>query len=409
MAAIEVGVHIVDTALAPMAGLTSQPSMNALIAALRGSPRETGLTNRAMQPLADYWEAVREYYAPFECGLKSSTSEVYYHEIPGGQYSNLRPQAASLGLLHRWGDVKHAFAVVNQLCGDIPKVTPSSKMVGDFAMFLVQNDLLTMRGDLAASVAATRQKLLQDSARLDFPQGVVQYFQGQLGHPPGGFPADLRAAVLKGLPVIEGRPSDGMKPFDFDKATEHVRERTGEAPARRDVVSYALYPRVLDDFFAFRNRCGDVSLLATPVYFYGIETGQEVWVEIEPGKTLVISLEAKGDADHDGNVTVYFKLNGQNRQVTVPDRSLLKETEARRRADPAVRGEVGAPMPGRVIVVHCREGVTVALGEPLLTLEAMKMETIVRAPVAGTVRELCTDSKAQVKAQDLLVVIDAKK
>jgi len=409
MAAIECGVHIVDTALAPMAGLTSQPSMNALIAALRGSPRETGLTNRAMQPLADYWEAVREYYAPFECGLKSSTSEVYYHEIPGGQYSNLRPQAASLGLLHRWGDVKHAFAVVNQLCGDIPKVTPSSKMVGDFAIFLVQNDLLTMRGDLQSSTEATKQKLLLESKRLDFPQSVVQYFQGYLGHPPGGFPADLRAAVLKGLPMLEGRPSDGLKPFDFEKATEHVRQRTGEQPALHDVVSYALYPRVLDDFFAFRNRCGDVSLLPTPVYFYGIEMGQEIWIEIEPGKTLVISLEAKSDADDEGNVTVYFKLNGQNRQITVPDRSRVKETEARRRADPAVPGEVGAPMPGRVIALHCREGVTVAEGEPLLTLEAMKMETVVRAPVAGTVRELCTDVKAVVKAQDLLVVIDPKK
>ncbi len=409
IAAIETGVHIVDTALSPMAGLTSQPSMNALIAALRGAQRETGLTNKAMQPLADYWEAVREYYAPFECGLKSSTSEVYYHEIPGGQYSNLRPQVASLGLLHRWADVRHAFAVVNQLCGDIPKVTPSSKMVGDFAIFLVQNDLLVMRGDLRASTEATRQKLLLDSRRLDFPQSIVQYFQGYLGHPPGGFPEDLRAAVLKGLPVLEGRPSDGLPPFDFDKATQHVANRLGQHPARRDVVSYALYPRVLDDFFVFRNRCGDVSLLPTPVYFYGLDMGQEVWVEIEPGKTLVVSLDAKSEPDEEGTVTVYFRLNGQNRQVTVADRSLQKDTETRRRADPAVAGEVGAPMPGRVIVLHAREGQAVAAGEPLLTLEAMKMETIVRSPIAGTVRELCTDVKASVKAQDLLVVLDGRK
>ena len=409
MAAIDSGVHIVDVALAPMAGLTSQPSMNALIAALHGAPRETGLTNRAMQPLADYWEAVREYYAPFECGLKSSTSEVYYHEIPGGQYSNLRPQVASLGLIDRWGEVKHAFAVVNQLCGDIPKVTPSSKMVGDFAVFLVQNDLLVMRGDLPTSTAATKQKLLVESNRLDFPQSVVQYFQGFLGQPPGGFPDDLRAAVLNGMPILTGRPSDGMKPFDFGKATEHVRHRLGAEPAVRDVVSYALYPRVLDDFFAFQSRCGDVSLLPTPIYFYGLDMGQEAWIEIEPGKTLVVSLEAKSEPDEDGHVTVYFKLNGQSRQVVVADRSLAKETEARRRADPALPGEVGAPMPGRVIVLHCREGAVVAAGDPLLTLEAMKMETVVRAPIAGTVRELCTDVKAQVKAQDLLVVLDPKK
>ncbi|MCB9887838.1 MAG: pyruvate carboxylase [Planctomycetes bacterium] len=409
MAAIESGVHIVDIALSPMAGLTSQPSMNALIAALRGAPRETGLMNKVLQPLADYWEAVREYYAPFECGLKSSTSEVYYHEIPGGQYSNLRPQAASLGLLERWADVKHAFAIVNQLVGDIPKVTPSSKMVGDFAVFLVQNDLLVLEGDLARSVAATRQKLLAESRRLDFPLSVVQYFQGYLGHPPGGYPQELRAAVLKGLPELVGSPSDGMPPFDFAAASEHVEQRTGRAASRRDVLSYALYPRVMDDFFTFRNRCGDVSLLPTPVYFYGLEMGQEVWVEIEPGKTLVVSLEAMGEPDEEGNVTVYFKLNGQNRQVLVRDRSLGGEVDSRRRADPAVAGEVGAPMPGRVIALHVAEGAAVAAGDPLLTLEAMKMETVVRAPVDGTVRELCVDDKQQVKAQDLLVVVDVAK
>ncbi|MBK8097588.1 MAG: pyruvate carboxylase [Planctomycetes bacterium] len=409
IAAIDSGVHIVDTALAPMAGLTSQPSMNALIAALRGAARETGLTNRAMQPLADYWEAVREWYGPFECGLKSSTSEVYYHEIPGGQYSNLRPQVASMGLLHRWNDVKHAFAVVNQLCGDIPKVTPSSKMVGDFAIFLVQNDLLVMRDSLAASTEATKQKVLAESRRIDFPLSVVQYFQGFLGQPPGGFPADLRAAVLKGLKTLSGRPSDGMKPFDFDTATRHVAERLGREPAHRDVVSYALYPRVLDDFFVFLNRCGDVSLLPTPVYFYGLELGQEVWVEIEEGKTLVIALEAVGEPDAEGQVTVYFKLNGQNRAITVADKSKAQVADTRRRADPARPGDVGAPMPGRVIALLCKEGAAVKAGDPLVSLEAMKMETVVRAPVAGVVREVCVDVKAPVKAQDLLVVLEPAK
>ncbi len=407
MAAIESGVHIVDTALSPMAGLTSQPSMNALIAALRGAQRETRLTNKAQQPLCDYWEAVREFYAPFECGLKSSTSEVYYHEIPGGQYSNLRPQVGSLGLLHRWADVRHAFAVVNQLCGDIPKVTPSSKMVGDFAIFLVQNDLLVMRGDLATSTAATKQRLLADAGRLDFPQSVVQYFQGQLGQPPGGFPEDLRAAVLKGLPVLNGRPSDGMPPFDFAGASTMLAERLGREPARRDVVSHALYPRVMDEFFAFQTRCGDVSLLPTPVYFYGLDIGQEVWIQLEPGKTLVVQLDAKGEPDADGNVTVYFRLNGQHRQVVVADRALVVETEQLRRADAAIPGQVGAPMPGRVVALHVQEGQNVTAGEPLLTLEAMKMETIVRAPIAGEVRELCTDVKAAVKAQELLVVLGA--
>jgi pyruvate carboxylase len=406
MAAVDTGVEIVDVALAPMAGLTSQPSMNALIAALRGSKRETGLTNKAMQPLADYWESVRDYYSPFECGLKSSTSEVYFHEIPGGQYSNLRPQVASLGLLHRWNDVKLAFAVVNQLVGDIPKVTPSSKMVGDFAVFLVQNDLLQPGADFDDSVRATRQKVLAESRRLDFPQSVVQYFQGYLGNPPGGFPEDLRQAVLKGLPVLTGRAGEGMAPFDFDAAAQRLRTRAGREPTQRETVSYALYPRVLDDYFAFQGRCGDVSILPTPVYFYGMQPGQEVWVEIEAGKTLVVSLDAVSEADAEANVTVYFKLNGQNRQITVPDRSRLQTTEQRRRADAEKPGELGAPMPGRVIALHCREGQTIAANEPLVTLEAMKMETVVRAPFAGTVREICTDLAAAVKAQDLLLVLD---
>jgi pyruvate carboxylase len=305
--------------------------------------------------------------------------------------------------------VKHAFAIVNRLVGDIPKVTPSSKMVGDFAVFLVQNDLLRMREDFASSVEATRERVLSEGKRLDFPESVVQYFRGYLGNPPGGFPAELRRAVLKGLPVLTGRPSEGLPEFDFEAASRRIQERTGEPVAHRDVVSAALYPRVFDDHIAFAARCGDVSILPTPVYFYGLEPGQEVWVEIEPGKTLVISLEAMGEPDAAGAVSVYFKLNGQNRQVTVVDRSLAKPAEARRKADAAVPGQVAAPMPGRVIGVHCREGGVVQAGEPLLTLEAMKMETVVRAPMAGTVHEICTDLRAHVQAQDLLVVIDSEK
>jgi pyruvate carboxylase len=405
MAAIESGVHVVDTALAPMAGLTSQPSMNALIAALRGSDHETGLTNKNMQPLANYWEAVREYYAPFECGLKSSTSEVYYHEIPGGQYSNLRPQVASLGLLHRWNEVKHAFAVVNQLVGDIPKVTPSSKMVGDFAIFMVQNDVLVLAEDFQEMVEATRHKVLDQARRLDFPQSVVTYFQGSLGQPPGGFPADLQAAVLKGQPVGKGRAGAAMPAFDFEAARKHLERISERQVENCDVVSYALYPRVVDEFMRFRNQCGDVSILPTPVYFYGLEIGQEVWIEIEPGKTLVVALEAIGEPDDEGKVRVYFKLNGQNRNVMVLDQSRAADVETRRQADPARPGQVGAPMPGRVIGVHVEEGAMVQEGDPLLTLEAMKMETVVRAPVAGEVHELCTDVGQQIQGGDLLVIV----
>ncbi|MFO1053539.1 MAG: pyruvate carboxylase [Planctomycetota bacterium] len=403
--AIETGVHIVDVALAPMAGLTSQPSLNALIAALRGGPHDTGVKNKDLQSLADYWEAVREYYGPFECGLKSGTAEVYYHEIPGGQYSNLRPQVASLGLLHRWNDVKHAFAVVNQLVGDIPKVTPSSKMVGDFATFLVQNDLLVMRDTLAESCAATRVKLLERAARLDFPVSVVQYFQGHLGHPPGGFPEDLRAAVLKGLPVVHGNPSDDMPPLDLDQLGEKLQKRFSRPFAPHEVVSAALYPRVMDEFFRFRDRFGDVSILDTPIYFHGLEQGREVWVELEEGKTLVVRLDAVSEPAEDGSVTVYFTLNGQARPMTVIDRSLAKPEESGRKADPANADQVGAPMPGKVIAVKVKAGDEVKEGDPLITLEAMKMETIVRAPRAGRIAELVAAEGKPVQARDLLAVL----
>jgi pyruvate carboxylase len=272
----------------------------------------------------------------------------------------------------------------------------------------VQNDLLEMRGDLSSSVEATRQKLLMESKRLDFPQSVVTYFQGHLGKPPGGFPADLGPAVLKGEPVLSGRPSDGMEPFDFEAAKAHCAARMGRAPEDRDVVSYALYPRVLDDYFAFRTRCSDVSLLPTPVYFYGLEMGQEVWIELERGKALLVSLEARSEPDDEGLVTVYFKLNGQNRQVVVPDRSLEGEVVTRRRADPSKSSDVGSPMPGSVIALHVVEGADVAEGDPVLTLEAMKMETIVRATCSGRVRELCTDVAASVQSDDLLVIIEPR-
>ena len=405
LVAIEHGVHIVDGAFASMAGLTSQPSLNALIAALREHKRDTGLTNKKLQPLVDYWDDVREYYSPFECGLKSSTTEVYFHEIPGGQYSNLRPQVAELGLLHRWNDVKVAFAVVNQLCGDIPKVTPSSKMVGDFAIFLLKNDLLVSEPSFEATVAATRARLLQEAARLDFPSSVTGYFQGALGRPPGGYPEDLRAAVLKGLPELHGLPGAGLAPVDLDKLTSELSKKLGRPIARHEAISSALYPRVLDDYWALLAKFEDVSILDSPSYFFGMEIGQEIWVELEPGKTLVISLAAVGDPNDDGLRTVYFELNGHSRQVSVRDRSRASAAPERRKAERDNEKHVGASMSGLVITVHVKLGDQVAAGAPLLTLEAMKMETVVRAPHAGRVAELLAVVKSAVRVGDLLAVL----
>ena len=405
LVAIDRGVHVVDVALASMAGLTSQPSMNALVSALRGNRRDTQLTNKKLQPLCDYWEDVREYYAPFECGLKSSTSEVYYHEIPGGQYSNLRPQVAEMGLLHRWNDVKDAFAIVNQLVGDIPKVTPSSKMVGDFAIFLLKNNLLAKKDTFDKSVVATRAQVLAAAPRLDFPSSVVDYFQGQLGSPPGGFPEDLRAAVLKGMRIIKGRPSDSVPPTDLEAVAKKLAPKLSRPVTRRDAVSAALYPRVLDDYFASLERFEDVSILDTPTYFYGLEVGQEVLVDLEPGKTLVISLSAVGDPDEQGMRTVYFSLNGHARSVRVRDRSRASLLPERRLADPSDPSQVAASMPGLVVALHCKPGDALVAGAAVLTLEAMKMETVVRAPRAGRLKELVPGLKSTVQAGDLLAIL----
>ncbi len=404
LVAIEHGVHIVDGALASMAGLTSQPSLNALIAALREHRRDTGLTNKKLQPLVDYWDDVRDPYSPFECGLKSSTTEVYFHEIPGGQYSNLRPQVAAMGLLHRWNDVKTAFAVVNQLCGDIPKVTPSSKMVGDFAIFLLKNELLANQHTFEETVAATRAAVLREAGRLDFPSSVVGYFQGHIGNPPGGFPEDLRAAILKGLPVAQGGPGDGLEPVDLTALATALAQKHGRKLARHEVISAALYPRVLDEFWAQLALYEDVSILETPTYFYGMEVGQEIWVELEPGKTLVVSLSAVGEPNEDGGRTVWFEVNGHGRQVSVRDRSRASAAQERRKAERGNDKHIGASMPGLVMAIQVKPGAKVEAGDALLTLEAMKMETVVRAPRAGTVAEILTAPKTQVQAGDLLLL-----
>jgi pyruvate carboxylase len=405
LVAIEHGVHIVDGALASMAGLTSQPSLNALIAALRENPRDTMMTNKKLQPLVDYWDDVRDYYKPFECGLKSSTTEVYFHEIPGGQYSNLRPQVAEMGLLSRWNDVRESFAVVNQIIGDIPKVTPSSKMVGDFAIFLIKNDLFEHGLTFEESVALTRKRLLAAAHRLDFPSSVTDFFQGRLGQPPGGFPKDVQAAILKDLPELHGRPSDGMPPVDLDALAATLSKKYNRPIARHEAVSAALYPRVLAGYWEQLAKYEDISILETPAYFYGIELNQEINVELEPGKTLVITLDAVGDADEEANVTVYFSLNGHGRQVSVRDRSRTSTAAERRLASRDDPKHVGASMPGTVIAVHAKAGDNVDAGAPLLTLEAMKMELVVRSPRAASVQEIVPRLKSSVQPGDLLAVL----
>jgi pyruvate carboxylase len=394
-AAIEAGVDIVDGAVGSMSGMTSQPSLSSLAFGLAGTPRDPHIDPAAMEQLSVYWDPVRAYYAPFEAGLKAPAADVYEHEIPGGQYSNLRAQAEALGVgssAEGWESVKRAYADVNRLFGDIPKVTPSSKVVGDMAIWMVKQKLD------AAAVSAR-------AGELTFPESVIDYMTGALGMPPGGFPEPLRANVLKGAKTIDGRPGASMPPFDWAGAKKEMETLAGTEVARRDVVSYALYPKVMREYMEHRALHGDTSVLSTPTFFYGLRVGEEAWIDIEPGKTLIVKLLSIGDVEADGARVLTFELNGQSRSVRVFDDS-AKVTGPKRRKVSGKPGEVGAPMPGRVIDLVTKVGEVVKSGQKLLVTEAMKLETVVKSPVTGTVREIVSGAGESVEAGDLLVVIE---
>jgi pyruvate carboxylase len=390
--AAEAGVDIVDCAISSMSGLTSQPSLNALVAALEQSERATGLNLEELQKLSDYWEVVREYYQAFEKGLKTTTADVYLHEMPGGQYTNLRQQAESLGLGDRWEEVKKAYAEVNRMLGDIVKVTPSSKMVGDLALFMVQNNL-------------TEEELRKRGETLDFPASVVDFFMGYMGQPPGGFPEWLQRIVLKGREPLACRPGEMLEPVDFDESRKTLTEKINRPLKERDLVSYALYPQVFLDMMNHFEKYHDVSVLDTPTFFYGMRPGEEITVEIEDGKTLMIKLIGVGGLDPDGTRTVYFELNGQPREVVVRDESANVTTVVRRKADQGDIKQIGALMSGNVVKVLVEKGDKVKKGEHLIITEAMKMETQVQAPIDGVVKEILVQEGDRLETGDLMIIL----
>jgi pyruvate carboxylase len=393
LACAEAGADIVDVALEPMAGLTSQPAMGAVVAALEGGPRDTKIDLASLQGLATYWEQTRRVYAPFESGLKSGSADVYFHEMPGGQYTNLQFQATQLGLSDRWPAIKRAYAAANRLLGDLIKVTPSSKVVGDLAQFMVQNDL-----DEAA--------VLEQAGTLSFPVSVVEFLQGYLGVPHGGFPEPLRSRVVRDLPRVEGRPGAALPPVDLAGLRRELRAEHGPHLRDVDVLSAALYPRVWGEYREFRDRFSDVSVLPTRLFLAPLEVDEEVSVEIERGKTLIIKLRAVGELDPDGTRLVYFELNGRPRSIRVTDEAAATTRVARERADASDEGSIGAPMPGVVIDVRTQPGADAEQGAPLVVLSAMKMETIVAAPSAGKVERVLVAVGDSVAAGDLLVQLD---
>jgi pyruvate carboxylase len=393
MMAAQAGVDIVDVALSSVSGLTAQPNMNALLSTLEGSIWDPQLDQGGMQKLANYWETVRTYYEPFESELRSGTAQVYHHEIPGGQYSNYKPQVEGLGLGHRWEECKDMYRKVNDLFGDVIKVTPSSKIVGDMAMFLVQNNL-------------EPEDVFTKGADLAFPQGVVDFFKGMIGQPVGGFPPELQKIILKGEQPLTCRPGELLEPVDFSSKKEELQVKLGHNVSERDVLSAVLYPGVFEEYDRFRQEYSDTSFLPTPVFFYGLDVGDEVSIDIEAGKTLIIKLNAIGRVHEDGTRNIYFELNGEPRVVKVNDLSAETDVVNHEKADPANVKHVGAPMPGKIFKIMAVVGEKVSAGETLLTTEAMKMETNVKTKVDGVVAEVRFGEGDQVDQGDLLVILE---
>ena len=390
--AIEAGVDIVDVAVSSMAGLTSQPSANSLYYALAGTERQPNLDIKAIDQLSDYWEVTRKYYQGFESGMNSPHTEVYEHEMPGGQYSNLQQQAKGVGLGNRWAEVKKMYRQVNDMFGDVVKVTPSSKIVGDMALFMVQNNL-------------TEEDIYEKGLSIDFPDSVVEFFQGYLGQPYQGFPEKLQKVMLKGREPITGRPGENLEPIDFEQLKETLFQKLDRPVTDFDVLSYALYPKVYLGYQGFYEQFGDLSKLDTPTFFYGLRLGQEVEIEIEKGKVLMVKLVSIGEAQKDGTRIVYFELNGQQREVQIKDENIETTIASKVKADKTNPNHIGATMPGTVIKTLVENGDTVKKGDHLMITEAMKMETTVQAAFDGVVQKVHVSNGEAIQTGDLLIEI----
>lgn len=391
--AIDAGVDIIDTAIASMSGLTSQPSVNSLYYALDGFKRNMRTDIQGLEELSHYWSTVRPYYVDFESDIKSPNTEIYQHEMPGGQYSNLSQQAKSLGLGERFNEVKDMYRRVNFLFGDIVKVTPSSKVVGDMALYMVQNDL-------------DEQSIIEQGYKLDFPESVVSYFKGEIGQPVNGFNKQLQDIILKGQQPLTERPGEYLKPVDFDEIREQLQDKNYGEVTEQDIISYVLYPKVFDQFIQTRQQYGNLSLLDTPTFFFGMRNGETVEIEIENGKRLIIKLETISEADENGNRTIYYVMNGQARRITIKDENIKTNANVKPKADKTNPNHIGAQMPGSVTEVKVSVGDEVKVNQPLLITEAMKMETTIQAPFNGVIKKVTVGNSDAIATGDLLIEIE---
>jgi pyruvate carboxylase len=395
LAASDAGVDIVDLAIASMSGSTSQPNLNSIVAALQHTPRDTGLDLAALNEFSDYWEAVRELYAPFDSSPRTGSAAVYLHEMPGGQYTNLIEQAKAMGLGHRWREIMRTYAEVNQLFGDIVKVTPSSKVVGDMTLFLLSRGIKTT-------------DVLNLAPGMSFPASVVDMLAGGLGQPPGGWPKPLQKVVLGKRKPLRGRPGAKLPAVDLEceKAALHEKHRKEITDA--DLYCHLMYPEVYAEFVRFQRTYEEVTMLPTSAFLYGLKPGEEISIEIEPGKILFVKLIHVGEPDKDGYRTVLFELNGRPRETFVLDHSVQNRAKPRPKADPADARQIGAPIPGLISTIAVSVGTRVAGGDKLLTMEAMKMQTTVYAPCDGILDEILVQVGDTVEAKDLLARLRAK-
>ncbi|MBZ4021997.1 pyruvate carboxylase [Rhodobacter sp. TJ_12] len=394
LAAADAGVDAVDAAMDAFSGGTSQPCLGSIVEAMHHSERDTGLDIDAIRHMSNYWEAVRHQYAAFESGLEAPASEVYLHEMPGGQFTNLKAQARSLGLEERWHEVAQAYADANRIFGDIVKVTPSSKVVGDMALMMVAQNL-------------SMADVLDPAKDMAFPDSVIDMLKGNLGQPPGGWPEAIVAKVLKGEKPSTERPGKHLPPVDLEETRAKLSaELNGFKIDDEDLAGYLMYPKVFLDYMGRHRQYGPVRTLPTPVFFYGMSAGQQISAEIDPGKTLEIRYQTASETDEKGEVKVFFELNGQPRAVRVPNRAVTATTQAKPKADPANPAHIGAPMPGSVASVAVTVGQKVHPGDLMLTIEAMKMETGLHADRAATIKALHVSPGAQIDAKDLLIELE---
>ena len=393
LAAVEAGADIVDTAIDSMSGLTSQPNMGAIVAALEHTDRSTDLDPESIRVISGYWEEVREQYAAFEPPVRSGASEVYVHEMPGGQYTNLREQARSLGIDRRWPEIARAYADVNELFGDIVKVTPTSKVVGDMALAMVTAGL-------------TKQEILDPEKEIAFPESVVQFFHGEMGQPVGGFPAALQAKVLNGKAPLQGRPGESLSSIDLEQTRESLSAQLKEEVSDFDLASYLMYPDVFLDYAEMERKHGDVGILPTHIFFYGLASGEETVLSFEDNRQAIVHYLATSEPDEEGMRRVFFELNGQPQTVIVRDNNLSYEVHQNEKADPSSPGHLAAPMPGLVVSVEVSTGERINQGDTVVVLEAMKMQSAIPAEKSGIIKRVVVSADHVVDTGDLLVVIE---